>query len=188
VDHEINQQKGEQQSDKIPAKMTNASELAASSVKARKVQESLRSPEDLSLFSSESNEITIGWTTPRDSENYTFEVELLGMFFAEGGVGPVAMWMPHEAVEMERIGRLMKARILELSPASNYEFRIFMIDEIGQSSAASKVIKARTSAPMDWTYIYLALIVVALIGLGYGIYRMVKNRGPSGYEAEQADL
>jgi hypothetical protein len=188
VDHEINQQKGEQQSDKIPAKMTNASELAASSVKARKVQESLRSPEDLSLFSSESNEITIGWTTPRDSENYTFEVELLGMFFAEGGVGPVAMWMPHEAVEMERIGRLMKARILELSPASNYEFRIFMIDEIGQSSAASKVIKARTSAPMDWTYIYLALIVVALIGLGYGIYRMVRNRGPAGYEAEQADL
>jgi F0F1-type ATP synthase assembly protein I len=41
---------------------------------------------------------------------------------------------------------------------------------------------------MDWTYIYLALIVVALIGLGYGIYRMVRNRGPAGYEAEQADL
>lgn len=188
VNATISPKKAGHEVDESSADMTNASELEASSLKWRKVQESLRSPEDLSLFSSESNEITIGWTTPRDSENCTFEVELLGMFSGESEVGSAAMWMPHEAVETERIGRLMKARILDLSPASTYGIRIFMVDEIGHSSAASRAIKVETSTPMDWTYIYLALILVALFGLGYGLYRMAKNRGPEACEAEYADF
>jgi hypothetical protein len=110
------------------------------------------------------------------------------MFFAEGGVGPVAMWMPHEAVEMERVGRLLKGRILDLSPATSYAIRVFMVDENGRSSAASEVIEVGTSASMDWTYIYLALIVFGLICLGYGIYRLTKNRDREVYETECADI
>lgn len=185
---EMDPQKGEQLSEKLAADMTVTSELVAPAMKSRKVQESLRRPEDLSLFSAKSNEIMIGWTAPRDSEKCTFEVEVLGMFFAEAGVGPVAMWIPHEAVEIERIGRLLKARILDLSPASNYAIRVFMVDETGRSSAASGVIEAGTSAPMDWTYIYLALIAFGLTCLGYGIYRMAKSRDRERYEAEYADI
>ena len=187
-DSEMDSQKGEPLSEEFAAEMTAPSELAAPTMKVRKVQESLRRPEDLSLFSVESNEITIGWTAPRDSEKCTFEVEVLGMFFAEGGVGPVAMWMPHEAVEMERVGRLLKGRILDLSPATSYAIRVFMVDENGRSSAASEVIEVGTSASMDWTYIYLALIVFGLICLGYGIYRVTKNRDREVYETECADI
>ncbi len=141
----------------------------------REINGSLRSPEDLSLVKSDAKSLTIGWTAPPQSELSTFSVELVGMMENEEGF-PATVWVPIDGVEFERVDRLVKAKIDGLSPYSTYFLRVFTVDENGRSSQASEALEVATELPMDWTYIYLALIVMFISALGFGIWKILQNR------------
>lgn len=155
---------------------------------AREINQSLRSPEDLTVVASRSDSLTIGWTAPKNSELNTFEVELRGMQVREDNSIPESVWAPYGRVEFERIDRLVKAKIKGLAPVTNYEFRVVMIDENGRSSRASEAIVGRTEMPMDWTYIYLGLGIVLVVLVGLGSWKVVKDRQPEVYESKYADV
>ena len=45
---------------------------------------------------------------------------------------PASVWVPYKEVEIERIDRLVKAKVEGLLPKSIYEFRVLTIDENGR--------------------------------------------------------
>ncbi|MEM6278279.1 MAG: fibronectin type III domain-containing protein [Verrucomicrobiota bacterium] len=153
---------------------------------ARKRNLQLGRPEDLSIVEKDSGSLTIGWTAPKNSEFARFEVELSALHAGEG-IFPRTFWVPYSDVTFERIGRLVKAKIDGLSPASTYEFRVLTLDEENRSSEPSEALAVSTDLPMDWTYIYLGLGFVALIALGFGIRKIYLDRRPDVYQAKYAD-
>lgn len=153
---------------------------------SRKIDPELGSPEDLSIVARDSDSLTIGWTAPKDEEFVRFEVELGGMQ-APPGEMPMSVWIPYSNVEFERIDRLVKAKIKGLAPASSYELRVFTVSEDDRSSEASGAIVAETDLPMDWTYIYLSLAILLLVGLGFGARKIYLDRRPEVYQSKYAD-
>jgi hypothetical protein len=152
----------------------------------REINLEIRRPEDLSVLKSEADTITLAWTAPKNSELYDFEVELSGMFDSGSGM-PMHVWAPYNQVEINRVGRLVKAEIKNLFPKSTYEFRVFTIDENGRSSAPSAGLYAETQLPMDWTYIYLIIAVLCVIVLILGVIRIRKDREGEVYQAQHVD-
>lgn len=147
----------------------------------------LRSPEDLSVFESSSKSLTVGWTAPPNSELSRFEIEFLALFKDEATGLPQQVWAPVDAVEFERVDRLVKARIDGLNPYSSYVMRVFTLDENGRASAPSDAIEVSTELPMDWTYIYLFL-GIGFVGLvGFGAWKIIQSRQPEVYQAKYAD-
>ncbi|MEM1443267.1 MAG: fibronectin type III domain-containing protein, partial [Verrucomicrobiota bacterium] len=160
--------------------------LYTESLLIRRQNPELGSPEDLSIVEKDADSVTIGWTAPKDSEFARFEVELSALY-AKEGVFPQMLWVPYENVEYERIGRLVKARIQGLAPAATYEMRVLTVDEENRSSAPSEALVAATDLPMDWTYIYLGMGILALIALGFGTRKIYLDRRPEVYQAKYAD-
>jgi len=152
----------------------------------RRTAPDLESPEDLSIVERDSGSLTIGWTAPKDAEFASFEVELTRIQAIPGAL-PSAVWVPHGNVEFERIDRLVKAKIRGLAPASTYELRVFAVNEENSSSLPSEVLVAQTELPMDWTYIYLGLGILFLVGTIYGIRRIYRDRQPEVYQAKHVD-
>lgn len=152
----------------------------------RKTDPELGSPEDLSVVERDSESLTIGWTAPKGAEYASFEVELAGIQALPGSL-PASVWVPYENVEYERIGRLVKAKIDGLAPASTYEFRVLTVSEENTSSQPSEALVAQTELPMDWTYIYLGLGILTVIALGFGVRRIYLDRRPEVYQAKYAD-
>lgn len=152
----------------------------------RKHDSDLRRPEDLSVVSRDDRSLTIGWTAPKDAEYLDFAVALGGMQAAKGAI-PEKVWVPYGNVEFERIDRLVKAKIMGLAPAATYEFRVITFDENGRSSPPSEALAATTDLPMDWTYIYLVLGLVAIGGLIYGIRKIYLSRRGEVYQARFVD-
>jgi len=174
--------------EEVVAQLTSKSGRVGFPVVSRNYKASLRSPEDLSLLEMGSDTVTIGWTAPKDSELCTFEVEVLSLMAIDGSEQAFSVWAPYTAVNIERIGRLVKAELKDLVPASYYEIRVFMVDENKRSSATSEIMEIQTEKPLDWTYIYIVLGLAAMATLGFGIYRVVKAREPEVYESKYADL
>lgn len=162
--------------------------LEALSVVGREVDPSLRKPEDLSVLEAKKGSLTLGWTAPRGDGPADYEVEIRGLHVDEekGALRP--LWIPYPAVEVERIDRLVKAEVLNLSPGHQYEFRVFLTTKDGRSSPPSEPFVAATSLPMDWTYIYLGLGLLFLAGLGYGGWRIYLARRPEVYQSQYADI
>ena len=152
----------------------------------REINLEIRRPEDLSVLKSETDTITLAWTAPKNPELYDFEVELSGMFDS-GSRMPTHVWAPYNQVEINRVGRLVKAEIKNLLPKSAYEFRVFTIDENGKSSAASAGLHAETQPPMDWTYVYLIIALLCVIVLILGVIRIRKDREGEVYQAQYVD-
>jgi len=152
----------------------------------REINLEIRRPEDLSVLKSETDTITLAWTAPKNPELYDFEVELSGMFDSGSGM-PTHVWAPYNQVEINRVGRLVKAEIKNLLPKSAYEFRVFTIDENGKSSAASAGLHAETQPPMDWTYVYLIIALLCVIVLILGVIRIRKDREGEVYQAQYVD-
>ena len=138
------------------------------------------------MVGSDSRSVTIGWTAPPDSELSRFEVELVGMAPQENGF-PATVWIPIDRVEFDRVDRLVKAKIKGLAPYTTYFLRVFTVDENGRSSVPSEAMEVATELPMDWTYIYLGLLILFVASLGFGIWKVVKSRRPEVYEAKYVD-
>ncbi len=154
----------------------------------RTIDPALRRPEDLSVFETDSNSVMIGWTAPRGVGPASFEVEVRGLFVEDTTGRPQSVWAPYPAVTFERIDRLVKADIGKLNPASQYEFRVILTTEDGRSSPPSEAIIARTELPMDWTYIYLFLGLGLLVGLGFLVAKIIRDRRPEVYQTQYVDV
>jgi len=96
------------------------------SVAGRVVDPDLRRPEDLSVFEVRSDSIMIGWTSPKDERGRSFEVEGRSVPVGSASGESRSVWVPYPAVKLERIDRLVKAKIEPLNPASQYEFRVVL--------------------------------------------------------------
>lgn len=143
----------------------------------RQLNPSLSSPEDLSILERDSNSLTIGWTAPKDSESANFEVEFAGL--QAGHEFPTeSVWIPYRNVTFERIGRLVKAQIQGLSPASTYKFRVVMLDGQNASSSPSEALVASTDLPTDRTFIYIGVVIIALFGLTYSVVNIYRIKNP----------
>ncbi len=154
----------------------------------RNVDPALRRPEDLSVLMAKDDSVVIGWTAPRHAGPSRYELEVRGMVQnAETGM-PESVWAPYPAVDIERIDRLVKAKVSNLNPVSQYEFRVVLVTEDGRSSPPSEAIVARTDLPMDWTYIYLALGLGFLVALGFGVRKIYLDRRPEVYQSQYVDL
>ncbi|MEM7699406.1 MAG: fibronectin type III domain-containing protein, partial [Verrucomicrobiota bacterium] len=150
----------------------------------REINPNLRSPEDLILETAESDELNLSWTAPRNSELSTFQVEVrASRVDIENGIHD-SVWIPYPHVEIERIDRLIKAQLEQLTPVTTYELRVIMIDENGRSSEASEAIMAATTLPMDWTYIYLTAGLLLVGGLGFAVWKIIRGRREPVYEAQ----
>lgn len=154
---------------------------------ARDYNPELKSPEDLSVVARESDSLTIGWTAPKNSELSNFDVEIRGAFVNEQTKMMESAWFPYAAVELERIDRLVKAKIKKLSPYTTYEFRVITVDENGRSSRPSEAMHAQTDLPMDWTYIYLVSAIVLLTILILAIIKIIRDRRPDVYQSKYAE-
>ncbi len=154
----------------------------------RNLDATLRRPEDLTVLETGSESVVIGWTAPRHVGPSRYEVELRGMMRnAETGV-PESVWVPYSQVDIQRIDRLVKAKVSNLNPVSQYELRVVLVTEDGRSSPPSDAIVAQTELPMDWTYIYLALGLAFLVALGFGIRKIYLDRRPEVYQPQYVDL
>ncbi|NLT71978.1 MAG: hypothetical protein GXX91_14980 [Verrucomicrobiaceae bacterium] len=154
----------------------------------RTIDPALRRPEDLSVFEADSDSVMIGWTAPRGVGPASFEVEVRGLLVDDATGRPQSVWAPYPAVKFERIDRLVKADIGKLNPASQYEFRVILTTEDGRSSPPSEAITARTELPMDWTYIYLFLGLGLLVGIGFLVAKIIRDRRPEVYQSQYVDV
>lgn len=156
-------------------------------VVARNLDASLRRPEDLTVLQTGSNTMELAWTAPKDAGPASYDVEVRGLFIENETGETRSVWAPYPAVKFEKIDRLVKARLANLSPYSQYELRVVMTTQDGRSSPPSEAILARTEPPMDWTYIY-AFLGVALIGLlGFLGWRIYLDRRPEVYQSQYVD-
>ncbi|MDF1862680.1 MAG: fibronectin type III domain-containing protein, partial [Verrucomicrobiales bacterium] len=142
-----------------------------------------KKPEDCAVLESAGDSLILAWTAPKNSELFSFAVEVAGLHTGDGFAEPFRVWVPYENVEFDRIDRLIKAEVKGLLPNTTYEFRIFTIDENGRASLPSPM-KATTGLPMDWTYIYLVSAIVLVLLLAYSAFRIFKDRQPEVYEAQ----
>lgn len=154
----------------------------------RKIDPSLRRPEDLTVLRSTSRSLEIGWTAPRDTGPATYQIEMRGLLVNQETGAAESIWAPFPASKIETIDRLVKARIDKLNPVSQYELRVVMTTEDGRTAPPSEAIVAKTELPMDWTYIYLALGLALAFGLGLGIRKIYLDRRPEVYQAQYVDL
>lgn len=155
---------------------------------ARNLDASLRRPEDLVLLHAGSDSLELAWTAPRGAGPSSYDVEVRGLQVNPGTGEPRSVWAPYPAVKFEKIDRLVKARLSELQPFSQYEMRVVMTTQDGRSAPPSESIVARTEAPMDWTYIYATLCVLLVGLLGYLGWRIYQDRRPEVYQSQYVDL
>lgn len=154
----------------------------------REVDASMRRPEDLTALKTTSDSITLGWTAPRDTGPVSYEVEMRGLFVnQETGVAE-SVWAPFPVKKIEKIDRLVKAELEPLLPVTQYEVRVVITTQDGRSSPPSAPIVVKTELPMDWTYIYAFLGLLALVALGIGIWKIYLARRPEVYQAQYVDL
>ncbi len=154
----------------------------------RKVDASLRKPEDLAILDTSSSSLLLGWTAPREGGVADYQVELRGMVVNEISGEPESVWTPVSVAEIETIDRLVKARIEGLFPASQYEIRVVLTTPDGRSSPPSGSIVAATELPLDWTYLYLTFGILFLLVLAFGIWRIYLARRPEVYQAKYVDV
>lgn len=154
----------------------------------RKTDPEIRAPEDLSVLKTGADFLVIGWTAPKDTEVGTFEVEIRAMIVNPQSQMPESVWIVYPIQKIEKIDRLVKARLENLNPTSTYEFRVFFKSPEGLSSPPSTAISAVTGLPMDWTYIYLGCGMIFLVGLGLGTWKVIRDRRPEVYQSQYVDL
>jgi len=154
----------------------------------RELNPDLRSPEDLTVLAATSGSVTLAWTAPSNSEleNFVVESPAIGVF-PEDGALPQRIWVPRNVAKSERIGRLVKARIRNLTPSSAHEFRVVTVDQEGRASPPSETIVANTTLPMDWTYVYLALALAALGAFGWAVRKILRDRQGEVYQPQNLD-
>jgi hypothetical protein len=158
------------------------------SLAQRKTDPEMRAPEDLSVLESGSDSLVIGWTAPKDAGVGAFEVELRGMMANPQSGMPESVWIVYPVKKIEKIDRLVKARLENLNPASVYEFRVIFTTEAGLSSPPSEALSAETGLPMDWTYIYLGCGFLLLVGIGFLAWKVVRDRRPEVYQTQYVDV
>lgn len=154
----------------------------------RNLDPTLRRPEDITVLEARSDSVVIGWTAPRQAGLSRYEVELRGIVQNAETAMPESVWVPYPGVDIQRIDRLVKAKVSNLNPVSQYELRVVLVTEDGRSSPPSEAIVAQTELPMDWTYIYLALGLAFLVALGFGIRKIYLDRRPEVYQPQYVDL
>ncbi len=162
---------------------------APRSLAQRKVDPALRSPEDLSVLEVGSDSMVIGWTAPPEEAGpCSFEVEMRGVLVDAASGRMESVWVVYPVAKQDRIDRLVKAKIEKLKPASTYEFRVILATEDGRSSEPSVALSAETALPMDWTYIYLSIGLGLIVLLGFGVWKVIRDRRPEVYQAQYVDV
>lgn len=147
----------------------------------------IRKPEDLSVVGRDSDSITLGWTAPAKPVNAKFDVEVRATVYVQENNSHDSIWLPYDKVKFKRIGRLVKAEVEGLQPMIEYEFRVLTVDGTGKSSFPSEAFVAQTDLPMDWTWIYAGLGICLLALLGWGVFRVFKDRRAEVYQAQYVD-
>ncbi len=145
-------------------------------------------PEDLALESARSDQVKVLFTAPRNSDGFTFEIEMLISIVDFETGQTVHVWQPVRNAKFSRTDRMIRATIPDLPPVTSIEIRAVAINPQGQSSPASEPILVRTELPMDWTYIYLGLGILVLLAVGFFFFRLWRNRQSDIYQAQYVDL
>jgi len=146
------------------------------SVAGRVVDPDLRRPEDLSVFEVRSDSIMIGWTSPKDERGRSFEVEGRSVPVGSASGESRSVWVPYPAVKLERIDRLVKAKIEPLNPASQYEFRVVLTADDGRSSPPSEVLSVHTGSPLNLIYLWAFLGFALLVATVLITFKVVRGR------------
>ena len=153
------------------------------SIIKREYASDLKSPEDFELLSAGPRRLEVGWTAPKNSDLDTFELEMRGERINPETGMVESVWAPYPKVDYNRVGRLVKANINGLNPVTKYEFRVFTKDMNGRFSQASNAFGTQTTRTMDWTYIYMAMGLVLLGLLIWGIIVSIKQRRTEVYRS-----
>lgn len=119
--------------------------------------------------------LTVAWQAPSvDADSYEMEMRVMRQDPEDGSLQSV--WIPYHDVDYQQ-GKDggFTAEIRGLGPSRTYEFRLFTI---GQNDAVSTPLPfvATTRLPMDWTWIYASLALVAAGGAGYLGWRYHRSR------------
>lgn len=162
--------------------------FATREIVPREVDAALRRPEDLTVLKAGSDSITLAWTAPRDTGPATYEVEMRGLYVNHETGAAESVWAPFPVKDIEKIDRLVKARLDRLSPVTQYEVRVILTTPDGRSSPPSQPIVVKTELPMDWTYIYLFGGIALLAAIGFGIRKIYLDRRPEVYQAQYVDM
>lgn len=154
----------------------------------RDVDAALRQPEDLTVLKSGSDSITLAWTAPRDTGPATYEVEMRGLLVNQETGAAESVWAPIPVKNIETIDRLVKAKLEQLNPMTQYEVRVVLTTQDGRSSPPSAPIVVKTELPMDWTYIYLFSGIAFLVAIGFGARKIYLDRRPEVYQTQYVDV
>jgi hypothetical protein len=154
----------------------------------REIDASLRRPEDLTQLKTGSDSITLGWTAPRDTGPVSYEVEMRGLLVDRETGAAESVWAPIPVKDIEKIDRLVKAKLEKLNPVTQYEVRVVLTTQDGRSSPPSAPIVVKTDLPMDWTYIYLFTGIVLLVAIGFGARKIYLDRRPEVYQTQYVDV
>jgi hypothetical protein len=154
----------------------------------REVDAALRRPEDLTVLKTGSDSITLAWTAPRDTGPVSYEVEMRGLFVNQETGAAESVWAPFPVKDIEKIDRLVKAKLERLNPVTQYEVRVLLTTKDGRSSPPSAPIVVKTELPMDWTYIYLFCGIALLAATGFGVRKIYLDRRPEVYQTQYVDV
>ncbi len=143
----------------------------------RNFSESVKSAEDLEVVEDQGgpDRTTLGWTSPKNGDDYSYEVEVRAMMSIKGYSNPESVWVPQSGVTYERIGRLVKAKINQLEPGKAYEFRVVTLDKDGRAAHPTEAVIARTSEPTDWTWL-IGLATLLLVGIALMAVKIIRRR------------
>ena len=158
------------------------------SLLAREVDAALKRPEDLTALKTDSSSITLAWTAPRETGPASYDIEMRGLLVNYETGAAESVWSPFPANGIEKIDRLVKARLENLNPMTQYEVRVILTTEDGRSSPPSEALLVMTELPMDWTYIYLFSGIALLVGLGLAIRKVYLDRRPEVYQSQYVDV
>ena len=153
----------------------------------RNTSADLKGAEDVKIVRGGKTKLTLGWTAPKDAALYKYVVEKRALVAMKGEAMADNFWIPHEQVEFERIGRLVKAKVTGLIPNRNYELRVITLDNNEKAALPSEAIIAKTELPMDWTYIYAGMGVILLGALVWAIRKVISERRGEVYQSQYVE-
>jgi len=159
--------------------------LPVRAIISRDFDDDVRGAEDLEVIKAGPRQITLGFTAPPDSEEYTFELETVGTMIPKNmGEVPIPVWQPYDKVEYKRVGRLVKAKVEVPSPGSDYQFRMISTNLAGKVAPPSNEIVATSAIPFDWTYIYGTCGVLLAIAFFFALRKVILDRRPEVYQPQ----
>lgn len=152
----------------------------------RDFSDTVRSAEDLKFDKGGKNRITLSWTAPKNSERYSYDVEVRRMIPLLNSPKPESVWISQPGVKYERTDRLMQADIGLLEAGREYEFRVITLNEDAKAAYPTRGILAETAPPTDWKWIILGSFALVLGGIAFATRKIIRDHKKTLIQATQS--